>query len=248
MADEKKNPPWSRDELILALDLYLRHRTAPPGKTSKEVKALSDLLNRMGAALGQAEAATYRNPNGVYMKMMNFRRFDPEYTAGGKVGLTRGNKDEAVVWQQFAGDPNHLSAVVAAIRLAVDQNAADQGLAGGDEPGIQEAEEGRVLTRLHRQRERSRRLVEARKAQALKQLGRLFCEACGFDFAATYGAVGDGLIECHHTKPVHTLTEGAKTRLDDLALLCANCHRVIHATRPWMPLDQLQALLKSRRK
>ena len=92
-----RNPPWSRDELILALDLYLRFRNAPPGKDSLEVAGLSAFLGRMGRGLGLTDAETFRNANGVYMKMMNFRRFDPEYTAGGRVGLVRGNKDTAQV-------------------------------------------------------------------------------------------------------------------------------------------------------
>ena len=50
------------------------------------------------------------------MKMMNFRRFDPQYTADGKVGLTRGNKLEAVVWKEFADDAPMLSLAVAAIK------------------------------------------------------------------------------------------------------------------------------------
>lgn len=37
LAPEKRNPPWSRDELLLALDLYLRSRELPFGKHSAEV-------------------------------------------------------------------------------------------------------------------------------------------------------------------------------------------------------------------
>jgi hypothetical protein len=37
---------------------------------------------------------------------------------------------------------------------------------------------------------------------------------------------------------------GQKTRLADLALLCANCHRMIHARRPWLTLDELRGLLR----
>jgi hypothetical protein len=50
------------------------------------------------------------------MKMMNFRRFDPEYTVDGKVNLVRGNKLEGVVWNEFHADPAMLAAAVAAIR------------------------------------------------------------------------------------------------------------------------------------
>ncbi|WP_050991072.1 EVE domain-containing protein [Bradyrhizobium genomosp. I (2014)] len=116
----RRNPPWSRDELILALDLYLRFRDAPPGKDSAEVAELSAFLGRMGRSSGLTDAETFRNANGVYMKMMNFRRFDPKYTADGRVGLVRGNKEEGVVWNEFSGDSVALATAVAGIHAAVD--------------------------------------------------------------------------------------------------------------------------------
>lgn len=238
----RRNLVWSRDELILALDLYLRHRASPFGKDSVEISELSEFLNRMGAALGQSITETFRNANGVYMKLMNFRRFDPDYTSDGKVGLVRGNKDEEVVWVEFSGDATRLQNVVAAIRLTVE-NIPVGTLSGEDEAGIEEAEEGRVLTRLHRVRERSRSLVDQCKKAALKKHGRLACEACGFDFSVKYGDAGVGLIEVHHTKPVHTLVEGDTTKLDDLALLCANCHRVVHSSRRWLTVEQVKAAI-----
>ena len=240
----KSNPPWSRDELILALDLYLRNRASPPGKDSPEVNELSEFLNKMGQALGLAETETYRNANGVYMKMMNFRRFDAEYTKDGKVGLTRGNKDEEVVWREFSADQVRLVTVASAIRATIEKHSGDHELGGPDEPDIQEAEEGRVLTRLHRIRERNRKLIEAKKKAALKRHGHLFCEACGFDFSQKYGPTGDGLIDVHHTTPVHTLSQGDITRLEDLALLCANCHRVVHSSRRWLTIDQVKGLIR----
>jgi predicted HNH restriction endonuclease len=98
MSPSARNPPWSRDELILALDLYMRHRASPPGKTHPEVVQLSRLLNTLGARLHPRALERYRNPSGVYLKLMNFRRLDPEYTRTGKVGMTHGNADEPEVW------------------------------------------------------------------------------------------------------------------------------------------------------
>jgi hypothetical protein len=54
---------------------------------------LSRLLNQLTVTIGTG-SPDFRNPNGVYMKLMNFRRFDPIYQAQGKSGLTRGNKLE----------------------------------------------------------------------------------------------------------------------------------------------------------
>jgi 5-methylcytosine-specific restriction enzyme A len=239
-----RNPPWNRDELILALHLYLSRRDPQPAKGGPEVRELSDVLNRMGNLPGLADQATYRNANGVYMKLMNFRRFDPEYAEVGKVGLTRGNKDEEVVWRLFASDPARLSQVAGAIRAAVEEGiSAATTTVASDVDDFAEAPEGRVLTRLHRTRERSRKLVDRKKSQALKEHGRLQCEACAFNFAEHYGDHGDGYIECHHVKPVHELQPGERTKLSDLALVCANCHRMIHRLRPWLSLEQLQLVI-----
>src|SRR3954454_19382255 len=60
------------------------------------------------------------------------------------------------------------------------------------------AREGRVLYRRHRVRERSPILRRLKIEAALRESGHLACEACGFDFAAQYGGLGEGFIECHH--------------------------------------------------
>jgi 5-methylcytosine-specific restriction protein A len=79
--------------------------------------------------------------------------------------------------------------------------------------------------RIHKRVERNSTLVSQ-----VKKLKGAKCEACGMDFAKTYGAIGEGYIEAHHLKPVSTL-EKMRTELDpakDFAVLCANCHRMIH--------------------
>jgi len=90
-----KNPTWSRDELIVALDFYLKYRRQIPNKGDREIRELSDRLSTLGRILFGAPDTdtTFRNPNGVYMKMMNFRALDPNYTEGGKRGLLAGPKE-----------------------------------------------------------------------------------------------------------------------------------------------------------
>jgi 5-methylcytosine-specific restriction protein A len=239
---EARNPTWSRDELVLALDLYVRFKGNPPGKTSKDILELSKLLNKMGAQIANRKS-DFRNPNGVYMKVMNFRRFDPSYISQGKKGLQRGGKLEGDVWQDFAADPHKLKETANAIRLIVTKGQIPEASEEEDEE-FAEAEEGRILTRIHRSRERSRELVEKKKFSVLKTHGHLKCEACSFDFEVTYGERGKGFIEAHHIKPVHTLTPGEKTRLEDLVLLCSNCHRILHTRRPWLSVEELRRLVR----
>ena len=105
------------------------------------------------------------------------------------------------------------------------------------------APEGRQAMRLHVRRERSRILVDEAKARFQKRHGRLFCEACGFDFAKAYGSVGDGFIEAHHNVPVSQLSGDSVTRVSDLTMLCANCHRMIHRICP-MSVESLREAMR----
>jgi 5-methylcytosine-specific restriction endonuclease McrA len=104
--------------------------------------------------------------------------------------------------------------------------------------------EGKLKEKLHLSRERNRELVRQAKLIALNQNGCLKCVCCGFDFFSAYGEVGKGFIEAHHTKPISTLHEdGEETNLEDLALVCANCHRMLHRKRPWIKMGELNKLL-----
>jgi 5-methylcytosine-specific restriction enzyme A len=86
-------------------------------------------------------------------------------------------------------------------------------------------------------------LCFGQKQLALKQGQGLSCEVCGFDFRAVYGDRGDGFIECHHIKPLETLEPNANTHVRDLALVCSNCHRMIHRRRPWLTIEQVREIV-----
>jgi 5-methylcytosine-specific restriction protein A len=237
----RRNPPWQRDELILALDLYFRHRPDTISKQHPEIAALSELLNKLPIHPDRPDAAKFRNVNGTYMKLCNFLALDPDYQ--GK-GLEAGGRLEREVWAEFALDRARLALVAEAIRrsyLAVEPASV------GEKEEEEVFPEGKVLYRLHRVRERDPQLVHHAKQKAMDEKGKLACVACTFDFASVYGAVGLGFIECHHLLPLAELTQARLSRLADLALVCSNCHRMLHRKRPWLSLDQLSALVVGHR-
>jgi hypothetical protein len=108
----------------------------------------------------------------------------------------------------------------------------------------EEFPEGREAYKQHRTRERNRLLVKRAKEKRLEERGDLECDVCGFNFFDIYGALGDGYIECHHTKPVSELQPDEKTSLKDIALVCANCHHMLHRKRPWLSTSQLRSLIQ----
>lgn len=104
--------------------------------------------------------------------------------------------------------------------------------------------EGRQVLVEHLKRERNRTLVKAAKTAFSEEHGRLFCEVCDFDFGEVYGDLGFGYIEAHHTLPVSQLQADATNRIGDLAMVCANCHRMLHASDPLLSVSELCRLLK----
>lgn len=126
------------------------------------------------------------------------------------------------------------------LRTAFTEAANPADVVDGAEAFL-EADEGRAKLRLHILRERSRRLIASFKASLVDPR----CEACGLNFNEQYGLLGKSYIEAHHRIPIASLVEGAKTQLSDLAALCANCHRVIHAN-DLISVEELAAHLQKR--
>mgnify|MGYP003953321571 CR=1 FL=1 len=83
--------------------------------------------------------------------------------------------------------------------------------------------ENRKHVASHLLRERSRLLATERKIR-----DDYTCRVCGLRFADTYGRLGIGFAEAHHLVPLGTLREKTRTSIDDLATVCANCHRMLH--------------------
>lgn len=105
---------------------------------------------------------------------------------------------------------------------------------GGTDTEVKAPEEGPLSLTIEegrRQRMHSRVERNSSTGRKVKQLLGTTCQACGFDFPSRYGKLGSGFIEAHHLQPVSSFTEGGPVSLnikDDFAVLCANCHRMIH--------------------
>jgi len=69
-----------------------------------------------------------------------------------------------------------------------------------------------------------------RLSYKVKKILGYTCQVCGFNFQNFYGPLGIGYIESHHLIPISQL-KGQVISLDpskDFAVLCSNCHRMIH--------------------
>ena len=228
-----RNPKWTRDEIILALHTYFQVNINTLSVHEDAIVQLSDLLRKLNAYENGSQSDTYRNPSGVHMKLMNFYSIETP----GK-GLQNASKLDRLIYHEYVEDKEHFDAIAKKIIETVDTGKKVDG--SYEDEGFME---GTVLEKQHKYKERNRRAVKAKKEHVLRECGYLQCEVCGFIFNDVYGELGDGYIECHHIVPLAEINVAQETKLCDLALVCANCHRMLHRRRPWITIQALKQIV-----
>jgi 5-methylcytosine-specific restriction enzyme A len=219
------NARWSREETVLALDLLLNcYRNKVPDKKHGEVIELSRILRGLRIHPQHARKPSFRNPDSIVFKLQNLR-----IAGGGQGGLRHISKRDRDVSAEFRHDRAGLRHLALAIRKAAHELATS---AHDPEYDPQyELAEGRLLTRLHmlRERDKSARTRVLRRVR-YEHCGSLCCEGCGVGPRVRNGgaAIEEAEFEIHHLLPLSQLI-GSKTMSTDLVLLCACCHRLIHA-------------------
>jgi putative restriction endonuclease len=85
---------WTRDELILALNLYLK---LPFGKLHSGTPAIIHLAKIIG-----------RTPSSIAMRLNNFASVDPYHQQRGIGGLPGGKKQVEPIWNEFINNKEEL--------------------------------------------------------------------------------------------------------------------------------------------
>jgi predicted HNH restriction endonuclease len=71
------------------------------------------------------------------------------------------------------------------------------------------------------------------------------CQVCGIDFGETYGDIADGFIHVHHKTQLADIGDEYEVDpINDLVPLCANCHSVVHLTKPALTIEEIKKLTK----
>lgn len=78
---------WTREELILAFNLYLKIPFGKMHSTNKEVIHLANLIGR--------------TPNSIALRLVNFASVDPVLKARGIKGMDGGTKIVQPIWDEF---------------------------------------------------------------------------------------------------------------------------------------------------
>jgi len=115
------------------------------------------------------------------------------------------------------------------------------------EPDPQWYIEGETVTRVQAFKQRNIKLIHEAKQRHLEQQGDLACEVCGMNFEAQYGEIGQGYIEAHHRKPMAEMQGETLSEVEDIILLCSNCHRMIHRQTPPFTVEELKSRVEAQR-
>lgn len=233
-----RNRPWTYEEVVLACELVADNGWRYLHRNDPRVGALSGLLRAMSPADATARD-DFRNASGVARKTADIATQHENYE-----GVpTRGGQHDRPVLQAFISDAARMRAEAEAIRQAA-QAILSPSVPAPDLDLHDDAEfhEGTSFEARHLARERDPRARQAKIKAAIASTGTVACGVCSFDFQATYGDRGRHFAECHHRNPL-SVVGPTKTRLSDLALLCSNCHRMVHRHRPWLTVDQLATLV-----
>jgi hypothetical protein len=99
--------------------------------------------------------------------------------------------------------------------------------------------EGNSKLVIHLQRERNQTIIRAKKKHAKS----FDCEICGFSFERVYGEKAKDYCEVHHLIQLSEAEKEIETRIKDLAILCSNCHRVVHLSNPPFTLSAVKSML-----
>ncbi len=100
--------------------------------------------------------------------------------------------------------------------------------------------EGKVIQVFTNRYERNQRA----RLECIKHFGNK-CSVCDFNFGEVYGDIAKGFIHVHHKLGLAEINaEYVVDPIKDLIPVCANCHSVIHLTRPAQTIDELKKRMK----
>jgi predicted HNH restriction endonuclease len=209
-----------------------------------QANAGEDLITSGGNALFQVGT----DKNGVVFTPLSTNNPRPVKADDIQRYLDVFNKTQSTTTTDYTDSFYNKSYVIAVIKLWIgqlpDPPLIDDGTStSGNIDEEYSAPEGDIKVRSHRHRERSRELVQMAKQIFQEKHGKLFCEVCAFDFGVTYGV--PDFIEAHHRIPLCELESGTKTKISDLAMVCANCHRMLHRGNPWPTIDALKLKIEA---
>lgn len=219
------NASFTRDEVILALDVLLQAEGSPLTAHSDSIKELCSLLQELPIHPRENRRADFRNETGVNRQIGLY-----------KTSCRTGKRDPNVgelffaVAQEFEDNTERLHSIAEAIRRSFSCYDSTFG-SPSEEEGFPE---GILLGHLHR-------IIEKRDGKKFAVKDR--CLICQLEPELLYQPCGV-LLEHHLTVDPVLMDSSKRYREADFITVCPNCHAALHRYRPWLNRDSCASLLR----
>lgn len=218
-------PSFTRDEVILALDVLYSSKRGGVTENTAEIKELSLLLNRLPIHPAENRRADFRSPAGIARQVMLYR-----------LSRNKGKKEPNVgplffeVALEYEDRTDELHSIVEAIRK---NEAAFHSLFGSplEDDGFPE---GILLGHLHR-------LIEQRDGAKLAT--KDYCEVCSIRPALCYRDSGQ-LLRNHLLVAPTLMNDSKRYGADSFLTVCPTCHAALHRCRPWRTKENCEDILR----
>ena len=219
---------WRDEELIFLIG-YLNKI-----KDYKNYEQLNNLFNglkKLNALFPNTHTANHKSEEDISNKLFELKK---ESTLFDKKNICK----DGYIFKKYQSDPKRFDDLVFSLNLFLDQSCVI-----GSSSLNYSVTEGGIREKKHFERERDWKIIKAKKELVLFEKGVLECEACSFNFSKKYGQRGHHYLEVHHKKPISEYEDEEVTLLEDLCVLCSNCHKMIHRKKPWLSISALKNLI-----
>lgn len=215
---------FTRDEVILALDVLYSSNNGRVTADSEEIKELSRLLNRLPIHPVENRRSDFRNNTGIARQIMLYRS-----------NCNTGKRDPNVgilffeVAFEYENKLGELHLVAQAIRK---NERAFVSLFGSplEDDGFPE---GTLLGHLHR-------MIEQR--DGAKQTVKDHCGICNSRPVLCYRN-GDQLLQNHLLVAPTVMEHSKRYGADNFLTVCPTCHAALHRYRPWLSRKNCEDVL-----
>lgn len=128
-----KSNNWTREETIVAFNVYCKVPFKSSSKTNPTIIKYANIIGR--------------SPSALNMKVGNFGRLDPELKKQGIVGLGNGSKLDEIIWNEFNGNWEKL-AFESELLIAQFQNKSIEEIVEFDLDNLPQGKERETLIKV----------------------------------------------------------------------------------------------------
>lgn len=232
-----KNPNWTREELILTLDLYFDLDQGQMHKGHPDVIRISNELRDLKIHQEIPDPIKFRNPSGISRRLGNFKTMDSGYDGE---GLANSGKLAKAIFEEFNHHRDKLRKEAHLIRQLYLNPKIEKHIVGAERKVNYRSE---FLFLFHKNRETDPLVIKVKKEMVLSNSKSLKCEVCGFDSISFYGELGDDLMEIHFNKELKTQPGLESSSMEDFIIVCCNCHKALDKNFNLINSDELKKII-----